>query len=216
MIALAANWSLQGVFYRPSCIQSIFNGSLVYSGDFFPFRKAKSLLSVGYFSNLSTVSGLLKFCSPPTVVGRVVSVIVNPIKSHVLWRLPHILKKVFKVMPSFADFYSAATIIFKVNIFRVIAPGLHVSPNAKKFSFSHAMFSVFFPYLRVFHAATGTTISKSEGLLVDGFNRAADTSTIPKMSFTARFQNVMRKIKRCPVPKFLIGNVSNFAQGDLR
>lgn len=80
-----------------------------------------------------TVSNLRLLISPAAIRRLIVTVCINTIKGKFWVRLlTHILKEVHKsslrIIPPFAYFYTASTIMFVVYIFNVVAPRPHSSP----------------------------------------------------------------------------------------
>lgn len=94
--------------------------------------------------SFSPIAGLL-FPRGPFAIGRAISfAIVNSIKCFASRSNAHIGKEVLEPLPSFANGYPTATIVFVFMIIFVVASIYHASPRIVLSAFFHAMSSVSF------------------------------------------------------------------------
>jgi len=76
---------------------------------------------------------LLRMCRPFAIIWRIPSIIVDALKSKTGRLLSHVSKKVLKaVAPAVAYRDAAACVVCKPFIFRIVTPGFHVRPRAKR------------------------------------------------------------------------------------
>ena len=88
----------------------------------------------------SIISILLRVCRPLAVARLVVfGAIYSVYRVFFGGWVPHVAKKVFKFMPSFAHSNALSSIVFKADIFSVITPLFHTGPNPVYSSFSHSV-----------------------------------------------------------------------------
>lgn len=116
----------QNLFKRVSAFMSNRNGTHVNP---VLFRKFGNVIrdSINFdHPFFSCVSCLLRDCGPSAIFRRVIAVSINPIKRHLEWARPHILKECLKrVSPSVTNGYASTSIIGVPNKILVIAPLLH-------------------------------------------------------------------------------------------
>lgn len=97
----------------------------------FPIRNTQGNSIVYEDSVYAGVSSLFFSRDPLAIVWAVTLFIVSAIKGMEFRRAkPHIRNKVGKIIPSFADFYSPASIIMEVGTSLAIASIAHGHPNA--------------------------------------------------------------------------------------
>lgn len=113
-----------------------------------PLRKPLCLSVKSQFSVASRVIRLLKSCTPPTIFGRVIAVIVDSIKSCSMRRLSHIGIEIFKRMPALGNFYSARSVIFKLRNVWIVTTANHGFPPLIDWRVCHTV-----PWLE-FHGGT--------------------------------------------------------------
>lgn len=89
--------------------------------------------------SFSTASGLLLPCSPSAVARFVVSVVVDSVKSFILWAFTHSMEKRFKLMPRRAYLYPAPSIVSILLMLCVLTAGQHTAPNVVFGSFAPAV-----------------------------------------------------------------------------
>ena len=131
---------VKNFFNIPSKINSLVNCLMRYTSIFRPFHSSLSFSIKFYKSIASSVAHLLRSSRPSAVFRGVTFISINPIKSHSLWRMPHILyKKLNTIFPSVANSYSSFAIIFKSSIIRVKTSLLHLMVNRLNFSAAQAM-----------------------------------------------------------------------------
>jgi hypothetical protein len=127
-------WSREGFFKAPSFSQSGHNSSSVRSVNLDPFRYTMSFTVHGdVFVSLS-VSHLLFGGCPAAIRWKIVSIVVNTIKTVFrAWAFAYILSEVLKGMkPSFADFYSTPAVILISPSLLVITTAFHTTPFSEK------------------------------------------------------------------------------------
>jgi hypothetical protein len=66
---------------------------------------------------------------PATIAGLVVPVIIETIKRSVGWTLSHIGEEVFKLLPSWANFNPAPSIVLIARVIGIGAPCMHRGPT---------------------------------------------------------------------------------------
>jgi hypothetical protein len=87
---------------------------------------------------------LLKRCCPSTIRRCVVAVWVDAVDGHAWRTLSHVSKEIFKRVPSFADYNSTGTVVFKVFAVFVITALEHAVPcSVRRSQFSIVPMSVF-------------------------------------------------------------------------
>jgi hypothetical protein len=76
---------------------------------------------------------------PTTVFGRVTETTIYAVKGHAKWRLPHIGKEVFKLMPTLAYFYASCAVSMELFILWIITALHHAPPRV---AYTAASFTV--------------------------------------------------------------------------
>lgn len=112
----------------------------------------------------SCVAVLLLWCSPPTVLWTIVSVVVYAVDCvPIAWWLTHVGKEIFKGSPTVADVDTAPTIVLVAFGVGIIAAGTHVTPNGVHAGFSHTVGATCLtgPIAMVAPTALGVPISQS-------------------------------------------------------
>lgn len=119
--------------------------SISYIEFFSPIRKHVSFTFEGDFYRIALVSILLNQCSPSAVFGRVISVILDSVKTAIIGgAFPHIFQKIVeRLKPAFADLYASPTIIFIFPSMAIIASPFHISPCLKFRRITHFMSRIF-------------------------------------------------------------------------
>lgn len=100
---------------------------------------AKAKICGILFSPWSAIVGLLFARGPSAIRRGVISVIINTINAFAFGRQIHILKKVFKFIPSLTNFNSATSIVLKSFIKGIVTSIKHGTPNFIYFCFRHSM-----------------------------------------------------------------------------
>lgn len=122
----------QGFFDRPiEFIKSTCNGSSVDAGYSRPFHKGVCLAIKCYKSIICSVIGLLNIQRPATVIGCIIPVIIDSIKSiRGGWFFSHIIEKCLKrITPAITNFYTACAIMFIRKYVRIITTAFHSKPH---------------------------------------------------------------------------------------
>lgn len=136
----------------------------------------------------SLICSLLFGGSPPAIRWFVIAIVVGIAINRMLGRRPatHISDKVPKVIPTFADFYSAPTIVLELSPFGVIAARLHRTPylifwpstltggrsmNEHEGAISHSYFAQ--------QAVTASRLTRFQCMGNDGNSSAAFANTCP-------------------------------------
>lgn len=108
-----------------SCIQS----RCFDTGFFCPISNAHSIYSIIHHYITTFISALSGAIRPATIALFVITVAVNSIYGISVWCLSHIIKKIGKIVPAFAYFYSASSIIIIEVCFGIFASIKHSTPN---------------------------------------------------------------------------------------
>jgi len=61
-------------------------------------------------SSAGRIEPLLKVCRPSAIRWRIISIVVDPLKSEAVWPLSHIRNEVAEIIPAVANFDSSTTI----------------------------------------------------------------------------------------------------------
>lgn len=77
---------------------------------------------------------------PFAVFWTVRAIVINPLKRCSVWPIAHVLNKQGKIIPSLADSYSSAPVIYKRSVSRVETPRSHSLPSAIERMVKQAMF----------------------------------------------------------------------------
>lgn len=141
---------------------------------------------------------LFQSCSPATITGFVVAVVVNSFDSHPRRRLAHIFKEGFEaIAPAVAHFDAATAVIREVLTFWVVAAVNHARPNhVNPRVHSFACMSMFEPNLAIeggsFASATGGMFVVQMADLNDGHRSAvalAKPSRLSALRHLKEFEN---------------------------
>lgn len=127
----AALLSCEGVFYRPSSFYTIINSRCTDACDITPVSYTMFFPVKLYDTICSSVSCLLRACSPSTVTFRIRPIIIREsIKRMFFGRsFSHIIQKIKESLPPFfADSYSSTSIFFIAKAIRIITPSSHPIP----------------------------------------------------------------------------------------
>lgn len=163
-------------------------------------------------SRFSTIEGLLASCSPSTVLGGIVSVVIDSIKRVLRGSFPHIFIKGFKrIEPSFTKLYTSAPIIAVGMISFIVASIFGILPCFKFWRFTHSMRKSKFShscslFFQILFPQTTTAFSLICFKVVSFYNFLFPTSakTFPnRIVIFVSFD----KFKCCQSIKFLITNV---------
>jgi hypothetical protein len=79
-------------------------------------------------ATLPTIERLLRFCAPFAIAGFVVPVVIDPIKSHPMWRLAHVSKEVFEGQPPLTYRDASASVVSPSPMFWIEAAFFHAAP----------------------------------------------------------------------------------------
>lgn len=93
-----------------------------------PFSHRLAGPSVREHAVVSPISGLLKIISPVAVIGLVVGAIVASLKGFPFGLFAHVFQKIGKALPSFAEPYSAPSVVAVVAVIWVCAASFHPGP----------------------------------------------------------------------------------------
>ena len=81
---------------------------------------------------------LLFLCRPSTIRWGIWPIVILAIqRMFQSWRMPHILKKLRKILPSLADSYSPCSVILVLMMFGVLASSSHIHPSSIKIGLAH-------------------------------------------------------------------------------
>lgn len=138
--------------------------TLVNPGNIAPLCGALFLSFILYNYITSNIPVLGFPVRPPTIFFIVVSLIIYPIKNHVLWTFAHIKEKCLKLVPSFAYLNSSTTIIFPSGVISIGTSIEHMHPRSVCFSFGHSMLGNSFYKLLGPITTTGFCLSVSEAI----------------------------------------------------
>ncbi len=93
-----------------------------------------------HHDSVSFVAALLLCGCPPAISWFVIAIVVNPIQGMLRgWTITHVVVKVFLVTPSFADGYSASTVVRVIGAFLAFASPSHSYPRPICWGIAHAM-----------------------------------------------------------------------------
>ena len=81
------------------------------------------------FHSRSFIISLLLSCSPPTVTGAVITVVIYTVNSRAWWSRPHIAKERLEIVPGIADSYAPSTPILVSWVARVLTALQHALPS---------------------------------------------------------------------------------------
>lgn len=199
-------WKGEGIFKAPSCTQSPLNRGVAETDDGCPFFKRVCFTAKGNVKTVATVAGLFERCSPFTVLGRVVSVIVDAFKACPFGACAHICKEVIERSPSFGDFDSPSAITVKTGSFRVFASLMDALKDAVLACFP---FSVTTNFLGM-QTSTRTAQTAGERISVYRFFTSTRTPTNP-MGVASNFRGVTAN--SCPSSKGRSSQISEIARG---
>ncbi len=165
------------------------------------------------YTSTSVVS-LLKWCSPPTILRTVVSVVVYSVDRFSLWSISHIREKVTKrIVPSITDFNPAFSVNIIFSIVRVIASLPQTSPSFMLRSTTHAMRFMANPvYMIIFFNATTRCCVAACKITASysGFS-ATITKAFPRCRF-----NAMNLFSNGEAVESLTDSINNFCHNNLR
>ena len=155
------------------------NSFRIDAGDFGPFGQGLCFSCVSDQSVAAAISLLSFVVSPPAVFWTVWAIVIDAInRISALWTSTHVGKKVFKFLPTFANFYSSAAVVLKRFILLISTTTFNGAPciplTANLFFSSHAMTQMAFPL-----ATAACASSVSQGGSVNGDFLAANTKTEP-------------------------------------
>lgn len=119
----------QYFFNIPSKLYSAINGLVRYAELVSPFHSRLAFSIKFYKMVISSITLLLRSCSPSAIFRAIISIRVNSINTHVGFWMPHISKEIFKARPSFAYFNSAPSIIFVCFAFWIVTSLPNTKPN---------------------------------------------------------------------------------------
>lgn len=128
-------------FKWPSIFQTMFDSGAACANLSFPFGKGKSLSIKRKFNTASPVSIVFRYGSPATIARRISAIVVDAINLMFGTRsFAHICKKTLKrIAPFFTNSETTPAIIFILWALVVVTPVFHANPDAKLWSFCHAM-----------------------------------------------------------------------------
>jgi hypothetical protein len=132
----------------------------------------------------SLVVSLFFACSPFTVLKTVISIVVNSFKSQIrAIRIRHILYKIFDIKPSFADFYTTTSVVFKGWAHGIATPVNHIYPyriqGMVRFSMNQFSLGCIFTQ----RACTGMYMACKQIVHIIGFYISAIAITQSKFSW---------------------------------
>lgn len=144
IVCASASWGYNNCFFD-SPTQTIYSSTNLTRTNIISFGVVRHRRSNAVYSNnLSspTISRLFMFGGPPTVIGGVITIIINPIKSVLRSRLSaHIRQKLSKTIPPLTYFYTSTAVIFIMNMSNIITPIPSPSP---RIIFCNWLFASFF------------------------------------------------------------------------
>lgn len=115
----------------PIVVNSHLDGLTIDTGNFGPLSNVISFVIKSYKSCFRAVKNLLGICSPSAVLVFVVSIVINPIKRMLGgWSITHVIKKVRKIMPSFAYFNTSSSIPRISFYTRKFTTSKHMTPRS--------------------------------------------------------------------------------------
>lgn len=146
-------WFVKSTFYIPSTRQSCEYSAIWKSKNFNPFSEA-----FGYAINTKKpsfflVSILLFLCYPPAIVFVISFVIIYSIYRKIIFRMSHIIDKIFQNVPFFAYRYAATTISFIRRMFFIFASAYHRPPCFSCLSSAKSMFITPMIFWIAFHTS---------------------------------------------------------------
>ena len=143
------------------------------------------------FLSFTAIICLLFVSGPSAVFGTIRTIVVNPVQSLAIWTMSHVLKKVFKLQPAFANSDTPTSISIPILRFRIKAPILHPVPRPIRFCIRHAMdFSALISgsYLPSVTTATGS-LPDPHRISFDGDSLSTRANAItPSSSFFYKFR----------------------------
>ncbi len=134
---------------------------------------------------------LLVFSSSPTaVLGRILAVIINAVNGHLIRWHPHIIGKIVKGVPSFANPYPPTAVIRPTLVIGFIATLVHRLPSIVQFFLVCSMY-LSYPLRRVMFGTTATgAIARNKMPSNNSASIATIAHTFPKPSFIRSLPNI--------------------------
>lgn len=133
--------SVEGLGYAPpASFQPSPNGSEREASLSAPLSERLRFPSVGQCSIVGAVRHLGWLVCPANIPFFVMSVIVDPVKTHARWTITKMGKEVLKVLKLYL--YPASAIVFESLIFGICAARIHIAPCgifSRTFSSLHAV-----------------------------------------------------------------------------
>ncbi len=178
----------QSFLYTPfASINSLQNGSVMHTKLSRPLRYCFGFSIQSEIGIYALIRHLLLDGRPSTVFGFVVPVVVDSVYGEFFSRtLSHIGQKVREILPSFADFNSATSIVRILMMVWSLTTGLHSAPTVVGSRSGSAMTSCGNPMFKIaprsFFISCATTRHGNafyEGLFVNRFGFSAFANTVP-------------------------------------
>lgn len=111
----------------------------------------------------TAIMSLFKAGSPLAILRRIRTVVVNSFDSKSSWFWTHVIEKIFKLLPSATNLYSACAVIFIIRMVRTITSTTNAFPNMIQRSIrmvtSHTMSPANIPKSFSFCMTTGWRVS---------------------------------------------------------
>jgi hypothetical protein len=123
---------------------------------------------------ISPIARLLAVVRPLAIFRTIISVAIYSVDAFTGWTWPHVVIKIYELVPSATNFYSPTSIVFVCWVFLSITSVMHMSPHAKRFCFGEAM--------RFLFTSTACGQSKNYGIAINIDNRAAFAAANPVQS----------------------------------
>lgn len=121
---------LKYTFGWPAAFKAVPSCRVTHAEQFNPITQAMAFPKQGDNTISSRIGGLLFSCAPLAITRLVIAIIVTSIYGMLSgWRISHICKKAFKVIPSFTHLNPASSVIVVCGIILILTSLEHSMPN---------------------------------------------------------------------------------------
>lgn len=173
-----------------------------------PFTQSEGSPFKGHKMIVSFIISLNHFCSPSTILRRIISVIINSVNFIISWAVPHIKIKILKCLPPITHLNASTAIIIIAKRIRIIASFFDTSPDFIHSFLGHSMCAA---CLQSFFIKTATTFSVTIGQVARSYLKyiPAITTTNPRgvRFFSMNWFESTKESQNSKSTKFLPGQI---------